>query len=300
MLFIGCTGSGESGNAELGKADSALLMKSLPLPAVPASIKDPRERVRYALNHYWDAMDWRDTSLLNNPDFMEQTMANYFSLISNADSLIGSDGFNRMIASASINPEALKKVVDISGRYLYEPESPMYDPEGYAMLLDQLIIDPMGSGMPGETLEARHADIMKNRQGHKATDFTFIDRDGHHRTLAKTAAETDETILLFYDPNCNVCESIEKLLATSERINSLIKKGSLRIVAVDPFGTEEEAWKSHAASLPTDWIVGRSPGGKVDEDEIYVIRATPAIYLLDSKMTVKLKEATEKDISEWL
>lgn len=269
------------------------------MPVVPAQIQDSREKLRYVLTHYWDAMNWRDTALVNNEEFMEQSMVDYFAILAKADSLVGSDGVNRMIASASVNPSALVKVVEISSRYLYEPESPMYDAEGYAMLLDQLILDPTNAGVPLETLEARHAQIMKNRVGRKAADFAFVDRKGRRMTLCEAVAGTEETIVMFYDPDCNVCEATERYLASSEKLNRLIGEGRLRIVAIDPFDTDTERWKAHADSLPRNWTVGRSPDGRIDSEEIYVIRATPAIYLLDSAMTVRIKDARDDEIARW-
>ena len=175
----------------------------------------------------------------------------------------------------------------------------MYDAEGYAMLLDQLILDPTNAGIPRETLEARHAQIMKNRVGRKAADFVFMDREGHRMTLREAVAGTEETIVMFYDPDCNVCEATERYLASSEKLNRLIGEGRLRIVAIDPFDTDTERWKAHADSLPRNWTVGRSPGGRIDSEEIYVIRATPAIYLLDSAMTVRIKDARDDEIARW-
>jgi len=241
LIIFGCGNKSEKTGSV--SADSVSQVKSLPLPVVPAQIQDSREKLRYVLTHYWDAMNWRDTALVNNEEFMEQSMVNYFAILAKADSLVGADGVNRMIASASVNPSALTKVVEIGSRYLYEPESPMYDAEGYAMLLDQLILDPTNAGVPLETFEARHAQIMKNRVGRKAANFTFMDREGHRMKLSEAVAGTEETILLFYDPDCNVCEATERFLASSEKLNRLIGEGRLRIVAIDPFDTDTERWR---------------------------------------------------------
>lgn len=297
LIIFGC--GNKNGKTGSVSADSVSQVKSLPLPVVPPEIQDSREKLRYVLTHYWDAMNWRDTALVNSEEFMEQSIVNYFAILAKADSLVGADGVNRMIACASANPSALAKVVEISSRYLYEPESPMYDAEGYAMLLDQLILDPTNAGIPRETLEARHAQIMKNRVGRKAADFAFVDRKGRRMTLREAVAGTEETIVMFYDPDCNVCEATERYLASSEKLNRLIGEGRLRIVAIDPFDTDTERWKAHADSLPRNWTVGCSPGGRIDSEEIYVIRATPAIYLLDSAMTVRIKDARDDEIARW-
>lgn len=297
LILFGCGNNTEKTGSV--SADSVSQVKSLPLPVVPPEIQDSREKLRYVLTHYWDAMNWRDTALVNSEEFMEQSMVNYFAILAKADSLVGADGVNRMIASASVNPSALAKVVEISSRYLYEPESPMYDAEGYAMLLDQLILDPTNAGIPRETLEARHAQIMKNRVGRRAADFAFVDREGRRMTLREAVGGTEETIVMFYDPDCNVCESTERYLASSEKLNRLIGEGRLRIVAIDPFDTDPGRWKAHADSLPRNWTVGRSPGGRIDSEEIYVIRATPALYLLDSGMTVRIKDARDDEIARW-
>lgn len=273
---------------------------SLPLPPIPAELIGTRERVVYAVEHFWDAMDWQDTSLTRNEAFMEQTMANYFAVIAAADTLTSAESMNRMIASASISPGLLSRIVDLCGLYLYEPDSPMYNPEGYAVLLDQLMLDPTGSGLPLETIRYLHDQIMKNRKGHIAADFSFVDRHGEKRTLHSGAKRNAQTLLLFYDPECNLCENLEKSIASSPKINNLISEGGLRVVAIDAFGTEYAKWKVHADSLPKNWIVGYSPDGKLDEEEIYVIRATPSLYLLDGSNRVVIKDANADEIEQIL
>lgn len=294
LVILSCGRAGDTSRSE--KPSEAEPVVSLALPGVPARIQDSRERIRYLLEHYWDKMDWRDTELINNDGFMEQTMANYFGVLAKADSLVGAGALNRMIASASINPVALQKIVALSDKYLYEPESPMYDSEGYAMLLDQLLLDPAGSGVPIDVIRHRHSQIMKNRVGHKASRFDFISRTGQRLTFSPSAANGVETLLMFYDPDCNVCQEAGRMLGTSERLNSLIVQGRLRIVAVYPAGTELTKWKAHADSLPRNWTVGYSPGGVIDEEEIYVVRATPAIYLIDANGIVREKDISARDL----
>lgn len=292
-------------NVNGGGGDTATVAEqtepqSLPMPEIPTELTDSYERMKYALSHYWDKMNWRDTMLLNNDAYIEQSMANYLFILSHADSLMASKAVNRMLASASVNPKALAKLTEMASRYLYEPESPMYNAESYAILLDQLMLDPTDSGISREKMIHDHMGIMKNRVGNNASDFRFVDAKGRTGTLTEATKGARQTILIFYDPDCNVCAAVEKRLAESQRLNDMLAAGTLRIVAIDPFDGDRTKWTEHAATLPSDWIVGYSPDGAIDENETYVIRATPAVYLLDGDMTVIEKDADDATIATWL
>lgn len=47
----------------------------LPLPQVPEELTSPTDRAAYIAEHFWDAMDWRDSTLLRDKAFMEQSFA---------------------------------------------------------------------------------------------------------------------------------------------------------------------------------------------------------------------------------
>jgi hypothetical protein len=55
-------------------------------------------------------------------------------------------------------------------------------------------------------------------------------------------------------------------------------------------GTREK-WKEVEAQLPTTWITGYDVSG-IEDNDLYILRAMPTIYVLDSTRHVELKDAT--------
>ena len=144
----------------------AMAARDLDLPVGPDNLRTPVERARYVLEHYWDAMDWRDTTLTRDDMFMEQASADFYSIFHVVDSVEASKAAAIMLAGASADPYAYKKVADIARIYLFEPESPIADDENYLVVADRLLAD----GKLSNTDLLRIADskqmaMLKNSSG---------------------------------------------------------------------------------------------------------------------------------------
>ncbi len=292
-IAAGCRGAVTNG----GAGAPAPHAKELALPEVPPDMTDVQQRLEFVLEHFWDSMDWTDAAMTGNDEFMEQNMVNYFDVMALADSLTASRGVRRMVAAAAVSPAALDKMAEIAGMYLYAPESPMYRPASYAVFIDALKeIDSLPQTTAAR-LDYDRKTMMKNRPGTRAADFRFVLRQGGSTTLDRVKGE--RTILMFYDSDCGTCAETERLLAGSSALNNAISQGRIKIVAVDTYTPSAEEWRIRAQALPDNWTVGYSPGGAVDGDEIYYLRTTPALYLLDSDMTVLVKDADAATVRSW-
>lgn len=292
LVFISCS-SGGRGEKSVTAASSAPQATELALPEVPATMTEPSERLAYVMDHFWDSMDWRDSTLLTNSAFMEQNLANYYQLITLADSTAASHAVGTMIeAILDSNPQVLNYFSEMSALYLYEPDSPMYDTESYAVILDALLARPECPDGLRMILEDEHRQTMTNRAGTRAANFDFITADGSRNTLNRIIG-APTTLLLFYDPDCNICADAEHRLATDEALNRSIAEGNTRVLAIAPFDVDHELWLRHAATLPTTWTVGYSPEGAIDRDAIYAIRALPSFYILSSDGTVIVRDAAD-------
>ncbi|MCM1096200.1 MAG: DUF5106 domain-containing protein, partial [Terasakiella sp.] len=58
--------------------------RELPLPVVPDSLRTPAARAAYVVGHYWDAMDWTDTTALADTAFIEGTFAGFAAVMPHA------------------------------------------------------------------------------------------------------------------------------------------------------------------------------------------------------------------------
>ena len=71
-------------------------------------------------------------------------------------------------------------------------------------------------------------------------------------------------------------------------LKKYISKENLEVLAVYS-GENKEKWIEKYDDLPSDWTIGYEPG-KIEENDIYILRAMPTIYLLDPDKIVFKKE----------
>jgi hypothetical protein len=263
-----------------------------PYPQIPSMMTEPQQRATYLLMHYWDNVDFKDMKLVANDDFMEQGFVNYLSVLPIVDALTAERSVEAMMKRAEVNGVAYKKLVNIAEKYLFEPNSPMVSDEMYIMFLNQVLKTSVLSKVEKSRFEYQHRVVMKNRVGSVATDFIYMDKDGKTGSLHQLKAE--ETLLVFYDPECDNCAEIIEKLRYDRRLNSKIMSGKLRVLAVYA-GDNRALWEQHLAKMPTNWLVGRAVS-KIQPLGLYVLRAMPAIYLLDKDKKVVKKEAVPENL----
>lgn len=260
--------------------------RELQLPSIPSTMTMPQERAAYLLAHFWDNLDFTDDAAIADVPFMAQNFANFASVFPVATPEAIEAGIDTLLSKASVNKDALELMVRIADDYLYETDSPVYNEEHYILFLNRLLASPYLDTTAKMRPEFQLKEAMKNRVGHSATDFEFTDREGQPRKLSDIRAK-DDILLIFFNPDCDHCRQVLHELQNDSTRKAEIDSGWLTVVAIYS-GDEADAWKEYAATLPDNWIVGIEPM-KVLDDEIYVLREFPTVYLLDKNLIVKAK-----------
>lgn len=265
----------------------------LPLPSVPSTLTVPVQRADYILEHFWDAMDWSDTSLSRDSIFMEMNMVNYFSVAPHASAEGAARAFSSFVSSAAADSLTLRIVDRIAHRYLGEPESPVCDDRAYTQMCRALLsVYPAGS--PQAVFTAYQLEnLEKNPVGAVATDFEFVDRSGARRHLLDALGAQARTILVFFDPDCHDCHALAATLQADAAIAAQVAEGTLQVVYISPYDSSPELWQTYADTLPAGWIVGYIPQEDVDFDDLYYITTIPSIYLLEPGAVVARRNAPD-------
>ncbi len=267
--------------------------RDLPLPEVPDSLRDPRQRAEYVIDRYWDAMDWRDTVLTRDDRFMEQCAADFYAVTQHTDSVTASAAVKKMLDGASADPEAYRRIAEISQAYLFEPESPVADDELFLAVADRLMADRRLGEADMLRLADAHRAAVLNRVGRRASDFEFVGSDGLRSSLYDAVKTNSRTIVMFYDPDCHDCMDFERHLADA----GLKDTG---VIMISPYGEQDGLWARHAATMPAEWIVGLPVDEEFEDEEIYDLRAIPTVLLLDREATVIAKNLTLYNIDKVL
>lgn len=298
-ILAGCSGSEKGGNASdvaaKGEPAEENSGYELPLPEVPAALSDPQARGEYIVTHFWDGLDFTDRKLSLDTAFMEQSFANFASLFGVVGGDAVAEGMRILVEHASADGEASAFIASIAEKYLYDPNSPMLDEASYMRFAEAFT----GNANIDASLKARPEWLLgvarKNRPGSRAADFGFTTRNGVRNTLHRwVAASMTQTLLVFYDPDCEGCKEIIGDLSTSERLASMITSGELRVLAVYP-DDDRELWERTCGTLPDTWEVAID-NGTINRDELYVFPAMPVLYLLDSDATVVAKDLDSRAV----
>ncbi len=274
----------------------------LPLPEVPASLTSPGERASYVVRHFWDAMKWNDPVMAADTVMMEHAFADYASVLPHvpADSLDNCVGV--LLRQAAVNPEAYDRVLNLSEIYLYEPESPVYFPEGFRSVLiaamDTACMPPL-STTRAVTFPYMFGELSKNRVGHQANDFSFKTRAGEEMSLLDAVKAHPMNLVMFYDPDCDHCRDVITELKRSPDVACMIAGGKLGMLAVYYEG-DDEVWNHGKGLIPDSWIDAVTPDDVIEDEALYTLNRQPTLYLIDNEGKVLVRDGVAIDVLRYI
>ena len=284
LIWTGCSGGPKSAPADAGAAPTARaadMPGELPLPEVPDSLTEPSARAGYAIEHFWDEMDFGNRRLSLDTAFMEQNFANFLGLAAMAGHDARSVAVGRLMdCAAAGGREPYEFLCGVVEKYLADPNSPMRDEDMYMVFLNRMAVDDL-LGEAGR-LRAAHRLAMasRNRPGMKAADFAYITRDGKRHRLHEGTAGSGATLLMFYDPDCERCKAVLQAL------QGLRLPEGVRMIAGD-VEDDRSLWERGIDAFPPQWTVGLAAE---TVDELYSLPALPVFYLLDGEGRVVLND----------
>ena len=228
-----------------------------PYPEIPEEIEEPEERLSYWLTHFWERYAFADTTAINR-EVGEQGMVDFLNFMLE-DSVVATQGATVFADSLVAHPSALSFFEGLMAHYLDDPDSPLYSDRVYAHLLRALPETPQRSWL----LE----NLAKNQVGSRATDILVKTSDGKQVRLYDIKSE--QTLLIFYDPDCRRCQRLEAQLKQEPLI---MQNPRLKVVRKDVNDLKGEYYVPH----------------------------TPSLYLLDKEKRVVLKGGNEEALKSLL
>lgn len=249
------------------------------------------------LLHYWDDFDFTDTAMVMNPEIGEQKFVDFIAAFPEVPDTVRREAINKMLAEAEKTPASFDYFIKQFEHYLYDPNSPMRNDLYYESVLAFLV----NSEKLSEAERLGHTNLLKlvrkNQVGTDAADFRFLLPDGDNSSLYELDAPL--TMLFFYEPGCSFCETSIDQLEVSQFIQEMIADNNLNILAIYPYD-DLNIWKGYHGRIPSTWINGFDSRGQILERNLYDIRATPTIYLLDKDKKVLLKDTDMELLANFL
>lgn len=237
------------------------------VPPIPIMIEDGQQRADFLMVHYWDNYDFKDTSLLSDEKYTEQAFVDFINVLSQLDEPLAEKGVANLMEKAAVEPLSYRKFVELSERYLYDPNSPMRNENVYIVVLKNIMASNHLSQAEKARPEYQLELALKNRVGDKATDFSYTTEQGGKKKLSQ--AKGDPLLLFFFRPDCPSCKD------TKDYIKGRGIDRKIEIVYVNP-------------DMDTHL------------EQIYDLRASPVLYLLSGDKKVLLKDATIEQVEYYI
>lgn len=261
------------------------------LPDIPDVLTAPEDRAAYLTLHYWDHFDFADTTLIDRPEITEQAFVDFINVLPYTPPANAQTAVDTLVGRMQARKAMFYHFVELSDKYLYEPNSPMHNEDLHILVLRALVNDPRVEEI--DKVRPRHLleIALKNRPGDTAADFSFTARDGRRRNMHDIKAEL--LLLYFNDPECDECRTMKERLAHSPTLNALLESGRLKLLSVCVEG-RTASWEK--ADFPARWIDGCDVAQRLAGEQVYDLKAMPTLYLLDAEKRVILKDAPIEQI----
>lgn len=241
-----------------------------------------------SLFHFWDKFDMQDTAQVKNPEKGEQQLADFLQLLAKTpDSATRDNAVDLMLDKAKVNRTSFDYFIKQYEHYLYDGNSPMRNDIVYESVLRYLIKTDLLSDLEKEAYRTIYKLVLRNKEGQTAEDFSYELAKGKKQKLSDTKAKY--TFLIFYDPDCSHCKETIHQLRDTPQLVQLFTQLQVQVIAIDPWG-DRTKWKNYQSQLSEQWINGFDSESKILSFNLYDLKASPTIYLLDENKKVLLKD----------
>lgn len=250
-----------------------------------------------SLLHFWDKFDMNDTAQVKNPDIGEQKLADFIGLLSTTpDSALRDKAVDGMLDKAKSNRPNFDHFIKLYERYLYDGNSPMRNDIVYESVLRYLIKTDLLSDLEKEAYRPIYKLLLRNKAGQLAEDFSYELANGKKQKLSQTKGKY--TFLMFYDPECSHCKETIHQLRDTPQLVQLFEQQQVQVLAIDPWG-DRNKWKDYMPEISEKWINGFDSESKILSFNLYDLKASPTIYLLDENKRVLLKDTYLQPVIEY-
>ena len=116
ILFASC--GSRKANDNKGTTLQADTVKKFTLPIIPAMLNTPELRADYLVRHYWDNMDFTDTTYINLPDVTEQAWVDFIDIMKVVPDTTAIAAIKQMYKMADQKKVVFFYYTDLAEKYL--------------------------------------------------------------------------------------------------------------------------------------------------------------------------------------
>lgn len=265
-------------------------------PFISASL-GREARMVFLKQHYFDKVDFMDTSLLRSPAYANKAIS-YLALYSNnrlQQKQLEAEfikGVTVVLSAAAVNPEVYKFLLD----YLVGGFD-KYHFDDVITYMAENFTDPSSceDADRKSALQKKLETYKKIATGKPAPDLEVQDAKGVPVKLS--VMKSEYTLLVFYSSECSHCE---EMMPKVKALYDSQKPKRVEIVAVS-LDTDRQSWLDFIKQQKFSWInLCDLKGFNSPAADAYNIYATPTMFLLDKSKTILAKPISYRELEQVL
>lgn len=269
------------------------------LPEIPSYIREPIERGRYLLEHYFDSWSKEARESVANVEMLEQSLVDYLAIYQSLPRDVVSR-VDLLRPLEQTRDETLSQILLIYTKYLYEQDSPLKHHEDYLQVLQWTVESDKVQYVDQVVYKDMLSLVSKNREGSPAIDFAMKMNIGEKQVdTTLYALRGKPTVLIFYSPGCDRCDRLIEAIKSDEILARGESRGAYNLLYVTLVYSKEQ-WEQEFDRLPTFGTPVYNDDMQILDKSLYDLTSTPAIYIIDKHGIVLRKDATLKDVRQYI
>jgi len=180
------------------------------------------------------------------------------------------------------NPVLLYQFVKAAENNMYSGNSEVWIDDVYMKFLKAITSNKKISNLKKARYNMQKSQLENSMVGNKLAAFEYTNLNGDKIKFQPTAPLT---LIEFGSPSCDDCRMAKLKMDVNEEFGQLVKDGKVEVCFIVPDAESEDDWQTELAGYPATWTVGAGEG----LDEIFDMRSTPTLYLLDNTGTILKK-----------
>ncbi len=266
-------------------ADTILIQPLFEYPVAPDSIQGLKEKSNYLMDAFWSPFDFKGKSTVDQ-NALNHALEVYLTPMRFADEAKSNASMDALLQKLAKNPTLLLQFTKAAEENLYGPRASVWNDQLYLRFLDALIAN---KGIKKERKERYRyqAELLRNSLvGTTPKDFEYTTPQGSKAHFYPNGVIT---VIEFGNPDCDECRQAKLKLDTNVGFNTLVDKGAVNVLFINP--SPEEGWEKEFEGYPDKWHFGANE----DITDLYDIRTTPCLYVIDDKGKIAAKNITDAE-----
>ena len=251
-----------------------------PLP--PDTMSNLTARADYLVDNFWTPMDFKNKSTVDQ-NALNDAFTAYTTAMRFANEAKTAASVNSLISKIEKNPALTLQFAKAAEESLYGDRATVWNDRIYLMFIDNVLRNKQIKKERKLRYQQLHTILSNTLQGTVPPQFDYKTTDGR---TAHYSPNGVITVIEFGDPDCYDCRMAKLRMDTDVTFSTLVDKGKVNVLFINV--NPEEDWQDKLKDYPANWHVGACE----DIDEIYDIRQSPTIYVIDREGKVAAKHVS--------